>query len=748
MIKNKTERAKKLKEREKSKLKSVRARIKDEKGLLTDREVFKSISMNEYLSKKVNRVLTGFHLSPVKVECHWLPKYEDFVAATDNHKIEINAAHKLLKGKRPERLEKVMGLSAHESAHILFTNFTEHFARANSIGAGKLYPAPLGVPSELKANENALYEFLDGKNPVDPSFPKESNRYCIQSVDRNIANILEDARIENLFSEYCYGHKSLYGGLITLLKEQSKQCKTLDEILEEIRTGERLEFEGMLSIMLHYARFGELKGYIHKKHKDENFVKSFFKIKPYCDKYIGSTSTSEALSALNMILITLFSEIEEYVRKIQDEQNKNPGSGNAPNEISKRGGSIPGMTPGHNINNSEGIEKSLESSSPSSSKTEDESDPGESSSSASEADGDEQPDADQSYDILEERAKESGEVTKSCYRKNSKIASDLKGEGRTENTTLTQEKTNTNLDLDSIETGLAKERTTEEDARRISEDLKELKDDIDFGSIHEGVNSKIIRHNVTEQNKADYDNIAPALVKIAKRMARKADYFMEDTSPLEVKGKYSGKRFNAAAVSKGDYKYFSRDYALEPAPRVAIGIRVDESGSMQGARAQAAKATALLIYTFCHLTGVKLAIYGDDTSRGVNIYCYTDFESYDDEDDKYRLCNISAGGCNRDGYAIRYLKERLAEVEADKKLMIIISDGQPSDSGYYGTAALADIQNICKECDREGIGYIAAAIGADKEDIKTIYGERHFLDISDLNSLPEKLTGLIRRLLK
>ena len=231
-------------------------------------------------------------------------------------------------------------------------------------------------------------------------------------------------------------------------------------------------------------------------------------------------------------------------------------------------------------------------------------------------------------------------------------------------------------------------------------------------------------------------------------MARKADYFMEDDSPIEIRGRYSGKKFKASQVVKGNYKYFARDYNLEPAPKIAIGVRFDESGSMSGARAMAAKATALLIYTFCHMVGVKVAIYGDDTSGGVNLYCYTDFDTYDIEDDKYRLCNISAGGCNRDGFAIRYLKERLAEQDADKKLMIIISDGQPADDNYYGTAALADLQAICKECDREGIGYIAAAIGADKEDIKAIYGERHFLDISDLNTLPEKLTNLIKRLLK
>ena len=49
-----------------------------------------------------------------------------------------------------------------------------------------------------------------------------------------------------------------------------------------------------------------------------------------------------------------------------------------------------------------------------------------------------------------------------------------------------------------------------------------------------------------------------------------------------------------------------------------------------------------------------------------------------------------------------------------------------------------------QEYMRKGILFVAAAIGEDKEDIERIYGDL-FMDISNLNELPAKLTGIVKR---
>ena len=75
---------------------------------------------------------------------------------------------------------------------------------------------------------------------------------------------------------------------------------------------------------------------------------------------------------------------------------------------------------------------------------------------------------------------------------------------------------------------------------------------------------------------------------------------------------------------------------------------------------------------------------------------------------------------------------------------MLISDGQPADSGYYGADAEEDLRGIKHEYRRKGLLFIAAAIGDDKQNIERIYGDS-FMDITDLNQLPIKLTAVVKR---
>ena len=47
------------------------------------------------------------------------------------------------------------------------------------------------------------------------------------------------------------------------------------------------------------------------------------------------------------------------------------------------------------------------------------------------------------------------------------------------------------------------------------------------------------------------------------------------------------------------------------------------------------------------------------------------------------------------------------------KILILVSDGQPADSGYGGSAAEEDLRGIKQEYQRKGILFVAAAIGDD-----------------------------------
>ena len=128
------------------------------------------------------------------------------------------------------------------------------------------------------------------------------------------------------------------------------------------------------------------------------------------------------------------------------------------------------------------------------------------------------------------------------------------------------------------------------------------------------------------------------------------------------------------------------------------------------------------------------------------LYSYAEFDSIDGND-KYRLMDISARNDNRDGAALRYVAEQLFKRQEEVKLLILVSDGQPAADGYYGSAAEEDLRGIKQEYRRKGILFVAAAIGDDKANIERIYGDS-YLDITDLNQLPVKLTTIVKRHIK
>ena len=92
------------------------------------------------------------------------------------------------------------------------------------------------------------------------------------------------------------------------------------------------------------------------------------------------------------------------------------------------------------------------------------------------------------------------------------------------------------------------------------------------------------------------------------------------------------------------------------------------------------------------------------------------------------------------------LAEKLSQQAADTKVLLSISDGQPKAlPDYTGEKARQDIQDVLADYERRGILFIACAIGEDKEQLRALYGENNFVDISDISTLPQQLLQLIAR---
>ena len=272
---------------------------------------------------------------------------------------------------------------------------------------------------------------------------------------------------------------------------------------------------------------------------------------------------------------------------------------------------------------------------------------------------------------------------------------------------------------------------------------------ISYGNIHEGVSIQVHRIAAVEDDlKEQYQEISSDLLHISKQLQKSVLQQLNDSrrGGKQV-GLLMGRRLDTHALSRNDGRVFYKNSLPNEIPALSVGLLLDESGSMSSCdRATYARATAIILYDFCQSLGIPILVYGHSTSEGVDLYSYAEFDAID-QDDRYRMMDVSARGSNRDGAALRYVAERLARRTEDVKLLMLVSDGQPADCGYYGTAAEEDLRGIKQEYQRKGILVVAAAIGSDKENIERIYGDS-FLDISDLNKLPVKLAGIIKRFIR
>lgn len=228
------------------------------------------------------------------------------------------------------------------------------------------------------------------------------------------------------------------------------------------------------------------------------------------------------------------------------------------------------------------------------------------------------------------------------------------------------------------------------------------------------------------------------------------DLLNKEVSNDYASNKYYGSRFNASHVAYGDLRNFDKMNPPNEQPSLALAVRVDESGSMmRDDRIENAKLAAVALSLFAERTKIPLMLYGDSADLSqrekTSIYSYKEF------DDGYdfmaaKISTMKPRQNNRDGVPLKVLAEKLSHQSADTKVLLSISDGQPKAlPDYTGNKAKQDIQDVLDDYERKGILFIACAIGEDKEQLRDLYGDNHFVDISDISTLPQQLLQLIAR---
>lgn len=190
--------------------------------------------------------------------------------------------------------------------------------------------------------------------------------------------------------------------------------------------------------------------------------------------------------------------------------------------------------------------------------------------------------------------------------------------------------------------------------------------------------------------------------------------------------------------------------------KIAVCILVDESGSMCGGNDDMARDVAIIMAEGLRgVSGITANIYGHSAETyGENReYCsgVVVYEYLSPRNSNPASCmNIQGRVENHDGFAIQHTANRFLRdhADADRKIMFVISDGEPCGSCYGGRAAEDHVRKVCEACGDRGLEVYGIGV-ADAFDDKTaerLYGKDRCVVLEDVQSSLGVMARFLRQI--
>ncbi|HEX5363187.1 MAG TPA: VWA domain-containing protein [Gallionella sp.] len=279
----------------------------------------------------------------------------------------------------------------------------------------------------------------------------------------------------------------------------------------------------------------------------------------------------------------------------------------------------------------------------------------------------------------------------------------------------------------------------------------------DWVSVYEGLHPS--------GNAADIDRLLDKHAGLAKRLKKLLDLLKpQDKVRIRYQEEGSELDLDVAIRSLIDYKS-----GAQPDPRInmshrndgrniAVMVLLDLSESLNEKAAGSGQTILELSQEAVSLLGWAVEKLGDPFAiagfhsntrhdvRYMHIKGYS--EKWGDEV-KGRLAGMAASYSTRMGAAMRHAAHYLGQQQADKKLMLILTDGEPADiDSKDGRILIEDARQAVKELDRDGI--YAYCINLDPkadEYVSDIFGKQYTI-VDKVEQLPAKLPELFISLTK
>jgi len=148
--------------------------------------------------------------------------------------------------------------------------------------------------------------------------------------------------------------------------------------------------------------------------------------------------------------------------------------------------------------------------------------------------------------------------------------------------------------------------------------------------------------------------------------------------------------------------------------------------------------------------GDSFAIHGFDSNgrHEIEYYRFKDFDEPYGEQARARLAGMTGQLSTRMGTALRHAGFFLRYRRATRKLVLLITDGEPHDIDVHDRKYLVfDAKHAVEEQTRFGIGTYCISLDSRADEyVRRIFGARNYLVLDHLRRLPEKLPALYVRL--
>ncbi|GAB1392576.1 hypothetical protein MASR1M60_07390 [Rhodocyclaceae bacterium] len=268
-------------------------------------------------------------------------------------------------------------------------------------------------------------------------------------------------------------------------------------------------------------------------------------------------------------------------------------------------------------------------------------------------------------------------------------------------------------------------------------------------------------------NPADIDKLLQKHAALAKQLKRLLDLLKpQDKVRIRYQEEGSELDLDVALRALVDFKG-----GATPDPRInmshrtdgrniAVMLLVDQSESLHqkvgaGATAQSIlelsqEAVSLLAWAIDRL-GDPLAIAGfhSNTRHEVRYQHIKGFSENWNDEVKARIAAMEAGYSTRMGAALRHAGHYLGARKADKRLLLVLTDGEPADIDVTDPEHLrADTKKAVEELDTKGITTFCLSLDPQADEyVREIFGNR-FRVLDRIERLPEQLPMLYLALTK